>query len=107
MDSPAPKPAATARALGSLHGLAIGDAFGSCFTDPLNHAALRARSLLPGPWLWSDDTEMACSIFAILNEHGRIDQDRLAESFAAHYDIYRWYGPGTKSDSAAHSRSGR
>ncbi|MEU0545242.1 ADP-ribosylglycohydrolase family protein [Nocardia sp. NPDC005978] len=83
------------RAYGSLIGLAIGDAFGCCYTDALNHAALRERSLLAGPWLWSDDTEMACSVFAVLRELGRIDQDALAKSFAAHYDIYRWYGPGT------------
>ncbi|MFE9580987.1 ADP-ribosylglycohydrolase family protein [Nocardia sp. NPDC006044] len=79
----------------SLRGLAVGDAFGSCFDDPINHDALRERRVLPGPWLWTDDTQMACSIFAVLTEHGRISQDALAQSFAEHYDIYRRYGPGT------------
>ncbi|MFF0637981.1 ADP-ribosylglycohydrolase family protein [Nocardia sp. NPDC004151] len=83
------------RALMSLRGLAVGDAFGSCFDDPINHGALRERKVLPGPWLWTDDTQMACSIFAVLSEHGRISQDALAQSFAEHYDIYRRYGPGT------------
>ncbi|MEV6067666.1 ADP-ribosylglycohydrolase family protein [Nocardia sp. NPDC052001] len=83
------------RALASLRGVAVGDAFGACFDDPINHPALRSRVLLPGPWLWTDDTEMACSIFAILDAHDRIDQDALAKSFAEHYDIYRRYGPGT------------
>ncbi|MBH0777436.1 ADP-ribosylglycohydrolase family protein [Nocardia bovistercoris] len=83
------------RALASLRGLAVGDAFGSCFDDALNHAALRERRALPGPWLWTDDTQMACSIFAVLSEHGRIEQDALARSFAEHYDVYRRYGPGT------------
>ncbi|MFC6012534.1 ADP-ribosylglycohydrolase family protein [Nocardia lasii] len=84
-----------ARALGSLRGLAVGDAFGACFDDAINHGALRSRTLLPGPWLWTDDTQMACSIFAVLSAHGRIDQDSLARSFADRYDIYRRYGPGT------------
>ncbi|MFB7878840.1 ADP-ribosylglycohydrolase family protein [Nocardia sp. NPDC056064] len=88
-------PDARARALSSLRGLAVGDAFGACFDDAINHGALRSRTLLPGPWLWTDDTQMACSIFAVLSAHGRIDQDTLAHSFAEHYDIYRRYGPGT------------
>ncbi|WP_405183613.1 ADP-ribosylglycohydrolase family protein (plasmid) [Nocardia sp. NBC_01377] len=79
----------------SLQGVAVGDAFGSCFDDAINHGALQERRVLPGPWLWTDDTQMACSIFAVLCEHGRIDQDALAQSFAEHYDIYRRYGPGT------------
>lgn len=82
-------------ALASLRGLAVGDAFGACFDDAMNHGALRERKLLPGPWLWTDDTQMACSIFAILGAYGRIDQDALAGSFAEHYDVYRRYGPGT------------
>lgn len=86
---------ARSRAYVSLQGLALGDAFGSCYEDAMNQAALRERRVLPGPWLWTDDTQMACSIFAVLAEHGRIDQDALAESFAQHYDIYRRYGPGT------------
>ncbi|MEV0076177.1 ADP-ribosylglycohydrolase family protein [Nocardia neocaledoniensis] len=84
-----------ARALSSLRGLAVGDAFGACFDDVVNHHALRSRTLLPGPWLWTDDTQMACSIYVVLSAHGRIDQDILARSFAEHYDIYRRYGPGT------------
>ncbi|WP_278262203.1 ADP-ribosylglycohydrolase family protein [Nocardia sp. AG03] len=88
-------PDGRARALSSLRGLAVGDAFGACFDDAINHGALRSRTLLPGPWLWTDDTQMACSIFAVLSAHGRIDQEVLAHSFAEHYDIYRRYGPGT------------
>lgn len=73
----------------------MGDGFGSCFDDAINHGALQARTLLPGPWLWTDDTQMACSIYTILSEYGRIDQDALAQLFAERYDIYRRYGPGT------------
>lgn len=83
-----------AGAVASLRGLAVGDALGSCFFIPANLPALAARSLPPDPWWWTDDTEMACSVFAVLERHGRIDQDALAASFAAHHDFDRGYGPG-------------
>ncbi|MFD6157616.1 ADP-ribosylglycohydrolase family protein [Nocardia sp. NPDC060256] len=84
-----------ARADASLRGLAVGDAFGSCFAIPANRPALQSRSLLLGPWRWTDDTEMACSIVQVLDRFGRIEQDALAASFAEHHDLYRDYGPGT------------
>ena len=82
------------RAVASLHGLAVGDALGSCFFIPDNHTALRTRQRPPDPWWWTDDTEMACSIVTVLHRHGRIDQDALAASFAQHHDFDRGYGPG-------------
>ncbi|HEU5427564.1 MAG TPA: ADP-ribosylglycohydrolase family protein [Actinocrinis sp.] len=82
------------RAVASLHGLAVGDALGSCFFIPDNYDALQTRQLPPDPWWWTDDTEMACSIVTILHRHGRIDQDALAVSFAQHHDFDRGYGPG-------------
>ena len=83
-----------AAAVASLRGLAVGDAIGSCFFVPSNLDALTARKLPPDPWYWTDDTEMACSIFAVLDRYERIDQDALAASFAAHHDFDRGYGPG-------------
>lgn len=82
------------RAVASLRGLAVGDAAGSCFFMPETLPALEARQLPPTPWWWTDDTEMACSVFAILDRHGHIDQDALAASFAEHHDFDRGYGPG-------------
>jgi ADP-ribosylglycohydrolase len=82
------------RAVASLRGLAVGDAAGSCFFMPETLPALEGRRLPPTPWWWTDDTEMACSVFAILDRHGRIDQDALAASFAEHHDFDRGYGPG-------------
>ena len=82
------------RAVASLRGLAVGDALGSCFFVPDNLPALHARELPPDPWWWTDDTEMACSVFAILDRYGRIDQDALAASFAKHHDFDRGYGAG-------------
>ncbi|RLV09752.1 hypothetical protein CTZ27_00295 [Streptomyces griseocarneus] len=81
------------RALGSLRGLALGDALGSQFFVPANYPSLKRRELPPAPWQWTDDTEMACSVLAVLAEHGRIDQDALARSFAEHHDFDRGYGP--------------
>jgi ADP-ribosylglycohydrolase len=81
------------RALAALRGLAVGDALGSQFFVPVNVPLLKRRELPPGPWQWTDDTEMACSVVAVLAEHGRIDQDALAQSFAAHHDFDRGYGP--------------
>ncbi|MFE9393747.1 ADP-ribosylglycohydrolase family protein [Streptomyces flavidovirens] len=81
------------RALASLRGLSLGDALGSQFFVPANYPLLKSRELPPAPWQWTDDTEMACSVLAVLAEHGRIDQDALARSFADHHDFDRGYGP--------------
>ncbi|MCQ1580363.1 ADP-ribosylglycohydrolase family protein [Streptomyces parvus] len=81
------------RALASLRGLTVGDALGSQFFVPANYPLLKQRALPPGPWQWTDDTEMACSVLAVLAEHGRVDQDALARSFAEHHDFDRGYGP--------------
>ncbi|MDI3386371.1 ADP-ribosylglycohydrolase family protein [Streptomyces sp. B-S-A8] len=81
------------RALAALRGLAVGDALGSQFFVPANYPLLKRREVPQGTWQWTDDTEMACSVLAVLAAHGRIDQDALAESFAAHHDFVRGYGP--------------
>ncbi|MFW6692096.1 ADP-ribosylglycohydrolase family protein [Streptomyces sp. MAR4 CNX-425] len=71
-----------ARALASLRGLAVGDALGSRYSEPGNYPLLARRELPPAPWCWTDDTEMASSVVAVLAAHGRVDQDALAASFA-------------------------
>ncbi|MGV9558127.1 ADP-ribosylglycohydrolase family protein [Streptomyces sp. NPDC003522] len=81
------------RALAALRGLAVGDALGSQFFVPANYPLLKHRELPPGPWQWTDDTEMACSVVAVLAAHRRVDQDALARSFAVHHDFDRGYGP--------------
>ncbi|MEV0829995.1 ADP-ribosylglycohydrolase family protein [Nonomuraea rubra] len=83
------------RAAASRHGLALGGAFGSQFFVPADRHALSSRLLPPAPWQWTDDTEMACSIYRVLADHGTIDQDELAVSFAALHDFDRGYGPAT------------
>ena len=49
----------------------MGDALGSQFFVPANYPLLKRRELPPGPWQWTDDTEMACSVLAVLADHGR------------------------------------
>ncbi|MEU8898957.1 ADP-ribosylglycohydrolase family protein [Nocardia sp. NPDC048505] len=82
------------RAVASLHGLAVGDGFGSSFFVPDNFRGLHNRVLPRAPWFWTDDTEMACSVYAVLDRLGRIDQNALAASFARHHDFDRGYGAG-------------
>lgn len=109
-------PARRRRAADSLHGLRVGDAFGDQFFQPRNwgpipfpggmgagavSGELHAREFVdsaltpPGPWEWTDDTEMACSVVDQLHRRGEIDPDRLAKSFADRLDLRRGYGAGT------------
>ena len=82
------------RALCSLEGLSVGDAFGERFFLQRNvvENLINARAIPASPWYYTDDTQMALSIVAILREYGEINQDKLAESFAKQYDRDRGYG---------------
>lgn len=84
-----------ARALRSLEGLATGDAFGELFFS-ISPDSTAPADLPATIWPWTDDTQMALSIVAILKRHGRIDQDALAQDFAARLgqDPLRGYGLG-------------
>jgi ADP-ribosylglycohydrolase len=78
-----------------LEGLSVGDAFGERFFLSPNMVRLLIgeRGLPASVWGYTDDTQMALSIVAVLGRRGALDQDRLASSFGAHYDISRGYGP--------------
>lgn len=93
--SPQDKEHRLASARDSLEGLSVGDAFGERFFLPPGMLAARIeeRFLPPLPWLFTDDTQMALSILSILRQHGTIEQERLANSFAERYDPSRGYGP--------------
>jgi ADP-ribosylglycohydrolase len=83
------------RARLSLEGLAIGDAFGEMLA--YNCALARRRvehGLMSGPWFHTDDTEMALSIFEVIERYGRIDPGELALRFAERFrrDPDRGYG---------------
>jgi ADP-ribosylglycohydrolase len=84
------------RALLALEGLSVGDALGERFFFRGSRATgMIARRELPQPrWDYTDDTRMALSIVAMLQEHGQIDQDALALHFAKLYveEPRRGYG---------------
>src|SRR5512133_798089 len=82
-----------ARALCSLEGLSLGDAFGECFLAPPDTVARRLEErIVPAPRMpYTDDTQMALSVVATLRRYGGIDQEYLAHSFAEHYEPWRDY----------------
>src|SRR5687768_9759631 len=83
------------RARLSLEGLAIGDAFGEMLSYNCAQARTRVdKGLMAGPWFHTDDTEMALSIFEVLQSRGRIDPNELALRFAERFrkDPDRGYG---------------
>ncbi len=70
------EPARWERAVASLQGLSVGDAFG----DQWFRTEIGGEEP-EGPWRWTDDTAMALSIVETLRAHGAIDQDVLAAGF--------------------------
>ncbi|MFN7976143.1 MAG: ADP-ribosylglycohydrolase family protein [Acidobacteriota bacterium] len=89
---------AMARAILSLEGLSIGDAFGERFFvhDDVVDGLIASRALPAAPWEFTDDTQMALSIVEILGRFDRIDQDALAASFVEHYVRPLPYGPAMR-----------
>jgi ADP-ribosylglycohydrolase len=65
------------RALLSLRGLAVGDAFGDqLFCSPAMIETFLAERAIPAPpWFWTDDTAMAHGVVEVLAAHGRADPD--------------------------------
>ena len=84
----------------SLDGLGLGDALGEMLAYRAWSALERlvANNLPAGPWLHTDDTEMAISIVAVLRSHGYLHQDALAKRFARRFerDPERGYGRMTR-----------
>ncbi|MFC1572537.1 ADP-ribosylglycohydrolase family protein [Candidatus Eisenbacteria bacterium] len=82
------------RAMLSLEGLSVGDAFGEAlmFTGAPDQA-VQSGTLPNGPWPYTDDTAMALSIVAALDSHGEIRQNDLALEFGRLFDTRRGYGP--------------
>ena len=108
-----------ARAMTSLQGLSVGDAFGEGFfmnwdiirnlinagdvagppydfTDDEVMARLISLRRTPNktPWKWTDDTAMALSIVNVLKECGEILPDKLARNFGEQFVLepVRGYG---------------
>ncbi|WP_415925252.1 ADP-ribosylglycohydrolase family protein [Streptomyces sp. ME19-01-6] len=97
--TPTPNPSAARR---SIEALALGDAFGErwfpLFRDRRRaYDEIRARAVPEeSPWPWTDDTAMALGVLRVLNDHGKIDQPRLAQVLADTFlsDPGRGYGSG-------------
>lgn len=84
----------------SLEGLSVGDALGGFFelsssSQPSHFITNRVPP--SGEWRFTDDTNMALSIYAVLRTHGYVDQDALADSFITHYNRSRGYGRGMRA----------
>ncbi|MEU7141358.1 ADP-ribosylglycohydrolase family protein [Nocardia sp. NPDC046473] len=76
--------------------MSVGDALGAQFFVPGRSVPdLFAGRPPAAPWPWTDDTEMACSVYAEIRSRGRIDRDALAAVFADRCEPYRGYGGGT------------
>ncbi|MEZ0231047.1 MAG: ADP-ribosylglycohydrolase family protein [Planctomycetota bacterium] len=83
----------------SLDGLSVGDGFGERFFVRDAESLIAQRAEPRRPWEWTDDTAMAISIFELLRQEGRIDQDLLAKKFAKRwlFEPGRGYGGGALS----------
>jgi ADP-ribosylglycohydrolase len=97
MNTPADHDVRMRRALRSLEGLSVGDAFGEqLLAQPSTvFRRMEARDVMPGMWAYSDDTVMAMSIVETLQRHGGIDQAWLAARFAKKYQLDPTRGYGT------------
>jgi ADP-ribosylglycohydrolase len=84
-----------ARARCKLEGLSVGDGFGErwFYIPPdLAPSLIKARAEPAPIWDYTDDTQMALSIFFILRRYKGIDRAKLAQSFARRYNPERKYG---------------
>ena len=85
----------TNRFLGSLLGLALGDAFGAPYEGGfLERAVWAFFGTREGRRRWTDDTQMTVDVVESLVNCRRVDQDDLARRFAQSYRWSRGYGPG-------------
>lgn len=95
------------RARASLEGLSVGDALGERFFGPPSEVVPRIarREVPPAPWRYTDDTEMALSVYEVLEQIGSIHPGALADAMARRFDITRGYGAGARELLLAFQRS--
>lgn len=81
------------RFVGSLLGLALGDALGARYEGSRPGASFSVGSDV---LRWTDDTEMAFGLTRSLAEQGKLDEDHLAKTWAQWADFTRGYGGGAR-----------
>lgn len=81
------------RFLGSLLGLALGDALGARYEGGRPGMVLETGGDL---LRWTDDTEMALGLAQSLAEKKGLDEDHLARTWAEGADFKRGYGGGAR-----------
>jgi ADP-ribosylglycohydrolase len=87
------------RARISLEGLSVGDSLGMSVEYEYSSSSgfvLLSDGLPQGEWRYSDDTNMALSIYAILRRYKLIDQDALAKHFSDYFEQSRAYSMGAQ-----------
>jgi len=96
------------RFVGSLLGVALGDALGAPHEGgPVEKLAWRLLCLPHGRLLrWTDDTQMTMGLAESLIARGAVDCDHLAGVWARRLEVLRGYGPSTRRILAA-VRAGR
>lgn len=81
--------------IGSILGLALGDAYGAPFEGGVLERLLwKMIGKSNGTFRWTDDTQMTLDLLESLISCGKVNQDDLAMRFAASYQWSRGYGPG-------------
>src|SRR5689334_7494541 len=97
---PADHPARLDRMRLSLDALGLGDALGEMlsYRAPAAPRRLAQNDLPGGPWIHTDDTEMAIAVCGVLRAHGFIHQDALARRFTRRFEREpeRGYGRGAR-----------
>ncbi len=85
----------TDRIIGSVLGLALGDAFGAPYEGGiLERAVWAVLGNKNGRRRWTDDTQMTINVIESLVARGGVDPDDLGRRFAQSYKWTRGYGPG-------------
>lgn len=85
------------RFVGSMLGLALGDALGARFEGgPGASAIWRVINAWKGELRWSDDTEMAVGLAESIVERRGVEADALARRWAEGMTWGRGYGPGAR-----------
>jgi ADP-ribosylglycohydrolase len=91
------------RALISLDGLSVGDAFGDQFFHAHAEVQIDQRLMPHPPWEYTDDTETALAIVDVLADNRHIDEDLLAHEFGLRYEAHPNRGYGATAHSILRS----